>query len=65
MGDGGDDESQGKPHHDGGQVGAHDDGPHHRRQHVGDLQGKGCWKVGPREMEGTYLCVPFAPGWYQ
>lgn len=53
MGDGSDDESQGKPHHDGGQVGAHYDGPHHRRQHVGDLQGKGCWKVGPREMEGT------------
>lgn len=46
-------------------MGAHYYGPRHRRQHVGDLQGKGCWEVGPREVEGTWLGVPFAPGWYQ
>lgn len=53
VGNGGDDEGQGEPHGDGGQVGAHYYGTHHHRQHVGDLQGEGCLKVGPREMEGT------------
>lgn len=36
VGDDGDDEDQRKPNGDGGQVGSHDDGTHHRRQHVGD-----------------------------
>lgn len=65
VGDGGDDEGQGKPHDDGGQVGTHYYGTHHYRQHTGNLQGEGCWKVCPREMEGTQLGDPFAPRWYQ
>lgn len=65
MGNGGDDEGQGKPHGDGGQMGAHYQGTHYRRQHVGDLRGEGCLRVGPREMERTQSGVLFALGWYQ
>ena len=52
MGDDGDDEDQRKPDGDGGQVGTHDYWTHHRRQHVGDLQGEGCLKRGPRGWRG-------------
>lgn len=61
VGDDGDDEGQRKPHGDGGQVGTHYDWTHHRRQHVGGLQGEGCLKG----MEGTQLCVPITPRWFQ
>lgn len=65
MRDGGGDEGQGMPHGDGRQVGAHYYGTHHRWQHVGGLQRKGCLKVGLREREGTQLGVHFALEWYQ
>lgn len=63
MGDHSEDEGQGSPRGDGGQVGDHYCWIQYCRQHV-DLQGESCLR-GASGEEGNQGGWPLPPEWYQ